>query len=698
MAAYVSALTIPGAPLEGENPLPVFRELSHASNVQDDGTLEPDELEGFGRETAARVLPYTMQDRYTRSRRMLTLKTIVLENGLLRAVFLPEYGGRLYSLTEVKTGRELLFTNPVFQPANLALRNAWFSGGIEWNISQKGHTFTTCDSVFFALLKDETGTDFLRMYEYERQKKLFWQIDFHLPEGSAYLQAHVRIVNDRDTATPMYWWTNIAVPETERTRVFSASAETVFQNKEASFRWMTEHNIEMNSANFRAAPVFFGHAELPYLTNGQGRHADFDVSYPMRYNRSNEYFFKNPAGLASPWEAAVQDDGFVFFERSTQPLRYRKMFCWGAHRGGRRWEDYLARPGEGAYVEIQAGLAPTQVHGMVMPENSVIEFTQIFGGFTCADPDRCHDEWTKSKVFIESEIDERLPAREVLAADSRLRSMAELPAERLLHHGSGWGALEENRRRYAGDKAIPKGFVFPETTLGERQMPWLLLLREGRLPDLDANTLPSSWMVDNAWQQLLEAAADTGSPAALLHLGVMQYENGAHEHGKNLWLKAADLFPHPVIYRNLACVCLQHGDPGRAAEWMGRSSAAEQGRLDRAFAEEYLMLLIEAGRFGEAWHFYEDLPETLRGHEYIRILAGQAAIEVGAYDYLRTLFSHEFAAIREGESILTDLWFRWQAVELAGQRGVPYDAALLEEVRRTLKPPEIIDLRMNTNI
>ncbi|MCZ7665985.1 MAG: DUF5107 domain-containing protein [Chloroflexi bacterium] len=38
------------------------------------------------------------------------------------------------------SGRELLAKNPVFQPANLALRNAWFSGGIEWNIGAIGHS------------------------------------------------------------------------------------------------------------------------------------------------------------------------------------------------------------------------------------------------------------------------------------------------------------------------------------------------------------------------------------------------------------------------------------------------------------------------------------------------------------------------------------------------------------------------------
>ena len=74
----------------------------------------------------------------------LLMPGVRLGNEILKATFLPELGGRLISLLHKPLGRELLNRNPVFQPANLAIRNAWFSGGIEWNIGQLGHTFSTC--------------------------------------------------------------------------------------------------------------------------------------------------------------------------------------------------------------------------------------------------------------------------------------------------------------------------------------------------------------------------------------------------------------------------------------------------------------------------------------------------------------------------------------------------------------------------
>lgn len=94
------------------------------------------------------MLPYCQQDGYNRDREEKVFKSVVIENEYLKAVFLPELGGRLWSLVDKTRDRELLYCNPVFQPGNLALRNAWFSGGVEFNVSIKGHNPLTCDPLF----------------------------------------------------------------------------------------------------------------------------------------------------------------------------------------------------------------------------------------------------------------------------------------------------------------------------------------------------------------------------------------------------------------------------------------------------------------------------------------------------------------------------------------------------------------------
>ena len=136
---------------------------------------------GYGR--VGSVLPYLVQDGYGRDRRPAEHKVAVLENDVLRATFLLDLGGRLWSLVHKPTGRELLYRNPVFQPANLALRNAWFAGGVEWNIGTIGHTPTTCEPLHAARVLQPDGTPVLRMYEFERLREVVFQVDAWLPDG-----------------------------------------------------------------------------------------------------------------------------------------------------------------------------------------------------------------------------------------------------------------------------------------------------------------------------------------------------------------------------------------------------------------------------------------------------------------------------------------------------------------------------------
>ena len=125
---------IPAAEVGAENPLPPLDKPRYQPVLS--GKHEDDPTAGYVHD----YMPYPIQDGYTRQRQMTDLPVAVLENEILRATFLLPYGGRLWSLVHKASGRELLFSNPMFQPANLAMRNAWYSGGVEWNMGVIAHT------------------------------------------------------------------------------------------------------------------------------------------------------------------------------------------------------------------------------------------------------------------------------------------------------------------------------------------------------------------------------------------------------------------------------------------------------------------------------------------------------------------------------------------------------------------------------
>ncbi|MBM3496554.1 MAG: DUF5107 domain-containing protein, partial [Armatimonadetes bacterium] len=331
---------LPVAEIGPENPLPVFRGDSDDSPVGLDAAIPQEDRRHMGWRTAYRVLPHRMQDAYTRDRALCDIGSLVLENEVLRAAVLPGFGGKLASLVHKPTGRELLHRNPVCQPANLALRNAWTSGGIEWNSGLPGHHYLTCAPVFAAEVTGPDCAPCLRIYEWDRVKGYSWQVDFWLPHDSPVLLARVRIVNPHPYELAMYWWTNIAVDEREDVRVL-VPAETALCNP------------YMRSLEVVPLP------KLPDLCRPR------DLTYSTQSPHAADFFSRIPDDRRK-WVAALDGDGCGFFETSTDLLRGRKLFCWGMGQGGRQWQEFLAAPGH-AYIEIQAGLARTQMECVPMP-------------------------------------------------------------------------------------------------------------------------------------------------------------------------------------------------------------------------------------------------------------------------------------------------------------------------------------------
>ena len=664
MEIKVSAESIMGSRAISVNRLPVFRSVLHSKAV-DGSLLLPEEREGYGYETGDRVLPYLLQDDYSRSVEDVTIKTIVMENESIRAVFWPEFGMRLVSLFQKESGKELLFRNSALRIADLAIRRAWFSGGIEWNIGQLGHTFTTCDDLFVSIMDSDEG-QFLRCFEYERCKGLYWSVDFHLRDGDGFLSCYARIVNRKDVPVPFYWWTNAAVPEVPGLRIFSGSPEIIY--------------IQPSSLSSGAVAKCMAHGTLPFLPDIRDG-ADF--SYPESFtDYSNEYFFQYKASVDETWEAASYPDGWLYFDRSSEMLCYRKMFCWGGLKGGRHWRDYLSLPGKGDYVELQAGFARTQMHGMDMPGNTEWDFVQFFGGVKAGEGIG-EGEWNGCRDRVYSLIDSAVPSSLVSERLEEYRKYRNARPLEFIHLGSGYGALEEKRE----PGITPEGFFFPLSSVSEKEEPWLLLLEEGRINDTD---LPSSFMVDMRWKPLLGKAASTGNCNALNLLGVLLLENEDIEEAEKAFRRALSARENAFTLRNLAQVSLRRGDMAGAISYMEKCCSLS---VMREYAQEYITLMVSAGRNEEAWAYFDSLPDALKDNERVWQEVLPAALSLKKIDFLDKVYSKEPSTVREGNRVYSDGYFEYRAMLEARQRGVPFDRLLVQKLRTEDDIPYFADFR-----
>lgn len=692
MSIKIKVMTIPGAPLEGTNPLPMFHskgEVSVACSEDFPDFLKVD----LGNRSP--ILPYKMQDRYSRKRLPIKKKAIIMENKYLKATFWPEDGGRLYSLFDKVNGRELLMSNPVYQPGNLALRNAWLSGGIEWNFGSLGHHYFTCDNIFAAILKDENGEDFLRMYEFERTKNAVYQMDFHLPEDSQFLFAHIKVFNPFDEDTTTYWWTNIAIPEDGNTRVLSSTQNVIVFSTGMTYE------------------------TLPEISLFPGK----DLSYPHNASRSFDYFFQSPDGIKSSWEGGAYSDGLVFFDRATAPLLYHKMFCWGNHSAGKHWQDFLSDPDKGDYIEIQGGFARSQLHDKLFPAKASYEWTHCFGGLKL-DKDELHQpSLEKANAYLENSLDKFIPENELLKINEHYSELAKMPLSEkdIIHSASGWGALEALRMDLQGDNKFPESVCFPKSTITAEQYPWYALLTEGVLPKESVDIIPPSYMVAPKWMKLLEDSLnkeDGKTWYSLFHYGVMLSEMmdrnnistvasgwGKYREYREKAIKAykESLALQPSVWalRCLYSMANEEGKLEEAEKYYDELFKLPAATIDFAFAAEYMLWLNRQGKYEKAWDLYTSMPEDIQNNERLLLTSAQTAIKLKKLEQIEKVFAHgEYADIREGECTLTDIWFEYNALKMAKERGIENPnnntlADLIDEAYDKCPPPKEIDFRMS---
>ncbi|MBD0741574.1 DUF5107 domain-containing protein [Streptomyces sp. CBMA152] len=630
-----AVLTLPAAPLGQPNPLPPLRPLDEVHTLDDRARadLPRDMARQIGYEPLRTVLPVRILDGYGRERTDTALDTLVVENERLRVTVLPGFGGRIHSLFHKPTGRELLYRNPVLQPADFALNGAWFSGGIEWNIGATGHTTLACAPVHAAVVTAPDGGEMLRLWEWERLRDVPFQVDLWLPEDSDFLYVGVRLRNPHERTVPVYWWSNIAVPEDEHGRVLVPADEA----------WHFGY-----ARTLRRVPV-------PHWEGA-------DRTYPLRGEYPADYFYEVP-DTERRWIAALDGAGRGLVQTSTDLLRGRKLFLWGSGRGGRRWQQWLTEPGTPGYAEIQAGLARTQLEHVPLDAGGEFAWLEAYGPLA-ADPALVHgDDWTAARTEVADRLAAVLPRAAVEEAYAAWRPYADTEPGEPLATGSGWGALEVVR----GGLKLP-GTPFAESTLGEEQAPWLELLHAGALPEPRRVTPPGPTLVAPHWRDMLETAP--ASPLTEYHLGVAQWHAGDRAQAVRSWERGLQLAPSrwPLL-RCLAVADQLTGNPDRAADQYAEAfdDLCEERRdgdhwtaATAALGREAITALLAVDRPADARAIWDRLRPPVRARGAFRLLEARLLLAEGDPAAARAIFDEGFevADLREGAEILDEVWSR----------------------------------------
>lgn len=652
---------MPTARLGPENPLPpLFGTGNRDFEVDMSGAS--DEIRknaSYGR--IASIAPYLIQDGYTRDRHGEDHPVAVLENAHLRATFLLGAGGRLWSLIHKPSGRELLFRSGILQPGNLSLRNAWFAGGVEWNVGTIGHSPGTFSPIHAARVDHPDGTPVLRLYEFDRIRNVVYQVDAHLPHDSAALYINVRLSNPNDDDVPTYWWSNIAVEQSADTRVITCA----------------DHAWNYGYANALR--------RVPLMDEERGG----DVTYPGRDADAADYFFDTDSE-PNPWITAVDVDGTGLAQISTRELRGRKLFLWGTSIGGQRWQEWLSGP-ERAYIEIQAGLARTQFEHVRLAARGEMSWTEAYGRVDLP-AGKAHGDWSDARAAAQVAVHALASPRALDAEQRTAADVARLPIAKVLHRGSGWGALEHRRRVLRGGAGVtrPETPFGPETLTAEQAV-WLDLMESGHFPHTEPAVFPNSLQVHDEWEPELDKSS--GWIEIALRGNIKAYRedfDGARED----WLQSIAITPNVLAIRNLGALSRHVGDLEQACEWY--DDALRLAPDIAPLVIEALRCYLQADQAARACELIEAIAPPIRGIGRVRLLEASARMAVGDLEACRRIIESglEVADLREGEDSLHALWWDLRTAEFALAAGIPVTPQLRSQIALAEPVPAVLDFRM----
>lgn len=645
---------IPAAKMGGMTPLPdIMNNMYIHAGFEITDKITVEEQTHLGKGMISTMLPYQMQDEYDRNLTDTEMPVAVVENDYLRATFLPQYGGRLWSLYDKEMGRELLYENHVFQPGNLGLRNAWFSGGVEFNVGIKGHNPLTCSPLFCERAETAEG-DILNLYEFERIRGVVYTVSAWLPEDSRVLYIKCRIENLEDKEKYMYWWSNIAVPETEHTRVIVPTDE--------SFLCFYDENRYL-----------LDKVSIPYAL-------DTDVTYPINLPQSNDFFYKIPPAEAK-WIASTEKDGCGLIQCSTDKLIGRKTFLWGKGQGGRNWNRWLSDRDD-AYIEIQAGLAHTQLEHIPMPGNTEWSWVEAYTALK-GDPEKLHSaDWNTAVNEVKRVIAEKVGDPHTLSFPSD----DAITKRSIIFEGSGWGALEE---RIRGER-ISKYHTFPVNESDKETYEWHRLLSTKEFPSPDAVTPPPGFVSGKLWLEKL-LSLDASNWYAELHKGTVYYGMKEYDKAEESWMKSLEYTENGWAHRNLAM--LYRSLKKKSADAVSHIVRACEMLSVRGIYIDCATILNENGLFEKWLEVFEGMPEALRNDGRLRLYKVSALMKLERIEEAVEILNESFTMddIKEGELSISGIWFELYRKLYKKENGV--DDPVKADEKYPL--PKRLDFRMH---
>jgi tetratricopeptide (TPR) repeat protein len=340
---------------------------------------------------------------------------------------------------------------------------------------------------------------------------------------------------------------------------------------------------------------------------------------------------------------------------STDKLYGRKLFVWGQGNGGKNWQDFLSG-GRGSYIEIQAGLAHTQLQHIKMEGATTWSWCEAYGAID-VDEAKAHSDYKTAVNTVKDYIKNYFPNGVNEMLSEVLEGYKTAKVDEPIRLGSGWGTLKNSENAITGEKPI-SSLSFHKEAIDEEQELFYRLLEDGKLDKIDEKQAPKGYVTSEFFEKKFEEAIANGSENwnTYYHLGVIKYALGKVEESEKAWKKSASLTPNCWAFRNLAMLERNvYHNSEKAVEYMQTSV-----KLNPVLSieKDYGETLIKAELY-EKWLEYFDGDCVNKQSERLQFYKAYALKKLRRYEEASKIVNENYTLsdIKEGELSVSELWY-----------------------------------------
>lgn len=499
-------------------------------------------------------------------------------------VICPAMGGRIMSIYHRGLDAELLWNQPTNWRSVFGLAGAWSIGGTEYNANRLGHQVHGLSCLKTEQCIGPDGQTSIRFGAFDELFDSEWSVTVSLLSDR--VRTHIRFVNHASKPVPGYWWSNIAVPGSPRTRVMLEPGP------------MLHH----------------------------GHHGGFEVSQWPRISENDWSEWRNHDDILSGYAYETHDGrmGYLDRDRGFAMVHYadpaiclgRKLWTIGAFYDKVAWWDRLSEPGVGSYYELQCGRRPTQLEADLLEPGQIVEWDEDYAAIPlCQQTPDYHEQWahyTKATHFIKE--DARRAAPQPTSPDRREQYIVLTPADERL-------VLSERIVRCPS-----------QISDGEAQL-----------------AAQKYWLAGEHWMGRLAALRET-SPEVHLKYGAALLADGQSAPArKELEIVIGKTAGESLAWAHMLLGIIDQRQGKKESAAMHFSQAIQhcpdliEARLE---LHEALAALNRTTALAPLWR---ECPKPQRLHDLVTIAEAETAFLKKDWSVARTLLDREFCGVSEGD-------------------------------------------------